>query len=54
MKNPLKTAFNELCPRFNIFSGDIVYNENKIENSAVNVKVAALSIDTGVAKRDST
>ncbi len=38
--------------RFNIFSGDIVYNENKIENSAVNVKVAALSIDTGVAKRD--
>lgn len=38
--------------RFNIFSGDIVYNENKIENSAVNVKLATLSIDTGVAKRD--
>jgi polyisoprenoid-binding protein YceI len=29
-----------------------VYNENKIENSAVNVKLATLSIDTGVAKRD--
>lgn len=38
--------------RFNVFSGNIIYNKNKIENSAVNVKIDTLSIDTGVAKRD--
>ena len=38
--------------RFNTFSGNIVFNEDKIENSTVNVKVDTLSIDTGVAKRD--
>ena len=38
--------------RFNDFSGNIIYDENKLESSSVNVIIDPFSIDTGVAKRD--
>jgi len=38
--------------RFNDFSGNIIYDQNKLESSSVNVVIDPFSIDTGVAKRD--
>jgi len=48
----IRHLFSDVSGRFNDFSGSVTVDSEKPENSVVEVKIEAKSIDTGNSKRD--